>query len=126
MSYINQYGEGYNFKAPSTQSGNQTTEVQFPVFDVQSLTLSSNAASATLSHTETLIDLGSDNLAAAATVTVTNECPTGSKLYVKFKCGSTKYDVTISDGTNSTVITGVASKTNFDALVFDGTNWLLV
>lgn len=120
-------GQKLSFKAPATKVGGDEIVTQFPFVDSQALTISENKASATIAATETILTLGTENLSAACVLTVTPQLPIGAKLYVKFKCGGTKYDVTVKIGENTeATITGVANKTNLAAFLFDGTNLLSI
>jgi len=120
-------GETVGFHLPNTLVGDPEKEVQLPYLVSQSLTISSNKASATVAATENLLKVGSANLAAACTLTLTNKLPVGAKVYVVFKCGGTKYDVTVKDGEDTVAtITGVASSTNLASFLWDGTSFLKI
>lgn len=129
MTYINNNtGQSYNFVTPNKKIGtNDYFEETFPCTDVQALTLSSNKADAKMNATTTILDLGSENLSAAATITLTETtAPVGSRLFVKFKCGGTKYDVSVKIGDVTTTITGVANKQNLASFLWDGTSILAI
>ena len=83
-----------------------------------------------LKRTTSLVTLGSSNLAAATTLTATPDAklPKGAIMYVKFQCGSTKYDVTVKKSSEDTGVTivGVASSTVCKSVLWDGTNWIVV
>lgn len=122
-------GASYNFKAPAIiDDANSKNEVYFPTFESKSVTLSSNAGSATINRTETLLDLGASNLAAAATLTLTadSNLPAGAKVRVKFPCGATKYDVTVKKDAadNGVVLIGIASTMVCKSVMWTGTAWI--
>ena len=120
-------GETVGFHLPSFLVGDPKKEVQLPYLVAQNLTISSNKASATVAATENLLKVGSANLAAACTLTLTNKLPVGAKVYVVFKCGGTKYDVTVKVGEDTVAtITGVASSTNLASFLWDGTSFLKI
>ncbi len=130
--YLNkETNASYNFVAPNiSEDENKKVEEVFPTSEKKDVTLSSNAAEVTVKRTITIIDLGSDNLAAAATLTLKpdSNLPIGAKVYVKWKNGGTKYDVTIKQDSNTTVGTGVgvASTTVTKEVIWTGSSWLIV
>ncbi|MBQ1652669.1 MAG: hypothetical protein II575_02360 [Bacteroidales bacterium] len=124
-------GASYSFKAPNIEEDTgKNVEVMFPTFDDIAVTLSSNAGSAAIKRTASIVKLGTENLAAATTLTATpsDELPKGAIIYVLFKCGSTKYDVTVKKNATDTGVTivGVASSTVCKSVLWDGTNWIVV
>lgn len=124
-------GASYSFKAPNIEEDTgKNVEVMFPTFDDIAVTLSSNAGSVAIKRTTSLVTLGSSNLAAATTLTATPDAklPKGAIVYVKFQCGSTKYDVTVKKSSEDTGVTivGVASSTVCKSVLWDGTNWIVV
>lgn len=124
-TYMNMATGGrYTFVAPAVDvDGTKETKVQFPVTDYQEVTISEeNTATATISQTTTILDLGSTALAAKPTITLTNKCPEGARIILKFTCTS-KYDVDLSDGTNTVTITGTANTTTTSELFFIGGIW---
>lgn len=120
-------GQKLSFKAPATKVGGDEVVAQFPFVDSQVSIISENKASATIAATETILTLGTDDLSAACTLTLEQHLPVGAKMYVKFKCGGTKYDVTVKIGEDTeATITGVANKTNIAAFLWDGTHLLSI
>lgn len=130
--YLNKTnGSSYNFVAPNIEEdAGRHIQVVFPTFDDIAVTLSSNAGSADIKRTTSLVTLGSANLAAATTLTATpdSKLPKGAIMYVKFQCGSTKYDVTVKKNASDSGVTivGVASSTVCKSLLWDGTNWVIM
>lgn len=120
-------GQSGSFEMPSTKVGPDSVKAQFPFVDKQSLTIASNKASATIAATETILEIGSEALAADTTLTVDPKTPVGAKSYVKFICGGTKHDVVVKIGTTTeATITGVASKTNLATFLWDGSHLLTI
>lgn len=130
--YLNETnGSSYNFVAPGIEEdAGKHIKTVFPTFDDKAVTLSSNAGSVAIKRTTSLVTLGSSNLAAATTLTATPDAklPKGAIMYVKFQCGSTKYDVTVKKNAEDTGVTivGVASSTVCKSVLWDGTNWVVV
>ena len=89
-----------------------------------------NAETVEVERTTTIVDLGSDNLSAAATLTLTpgDGLPAGAEVLVKWSNGSTKYDVTVKKDASTTVgtLVGVANTTVTKRLVWSGRAWLIV
>lgn len=121
--FFNSLGGVFNFVAPAVGTGK--TEVQFPVFEKQNVTLSSNKADVDVNHTETLLDLGATALGAKAELTLTVNCPVGAKLYVKY-VNTTSYGVDLKIGEATVALGGSANSTLFRTLVWDGTTFNLV
>lgn len=124
-------GASYGFKAPNIPGdAGKDTEVMFPTFELLKPTLSSNAAKVDVVRTHTAVDLGSDALAAAATLTAApaEDLPNGSRLMVKWLNGSTKYDVTVKkDSADSGIaLTGVQSVGVCYELVWLDSKWVLL
>lgn len=124
-------GASYGFEAPEIESDrNKDVQVPFPTFETLTPTLSSNAASVDVVRTTTLVDLGSSDLAAAATITAVagGKLPAGARLMVKWTNGGTKYDVTLKKDADTTcaTLTGVASTTVCYEVVWTGTTWQLL
>lgn len=130
--YLNkETNASYGFVAPKiSEDENKKVEEVFPTSEKKDVTLSSNAAEVTVKRTLTIVDLGNDNLAAGATLTLEpdSKLPMGAKVYVKWKNGSTKYDVTIKQDSSTTVGTGVgvASTTVTKEVIWTGSSWLIV
>lgn len=126
VGYFNAQGGVYNFKAPKKGTGKK--ETQFPYVDSQVLALESNKADAEVTHTVSILTLGSDNLAAAATLDLDlANAPVGACVYLIFKCGGTKYDVTVKSGESTLAsVTGVANKTNMASFLWSGTELLAI
>lgn len=121
----------YNFTAPKIEEdANTQVNVMFPTVGVKSVTLSSNAATVAVERTTTIVDLGSDALAAAATLTLTpgDDLPAGAEVLVKWANGGTKYDVTVKKDASTTVgtLAGVANTTVTKRVVWSGSAWLIV
>lgn len=121
----------YNFMAPEiAEDADKQVNVMFPTVGVKSVTLSSNAATVVVERTTTIVDLGSDALAAAATVTLTpgDNLPAGAEVLVKWVNGGTKYDVTVKKDASTTVgtLVGVANTTVTKRVVWSGSAWLIV
>ena len=121
----------YNFVAPKiAEDANKQVNVMFPTVGVKSVTLNTNAATVEVERTTTIVDLGSDNLSAAATLTLTpgDGLPAGAEVLVKWSNGSTKYDVTVKKDASTTVgtLVGVANTTVTKRLVWSGSAWLIV
>lgn len=124
-------GASYGFVAPEIEKdAGKQTEVVFPTFEKEAVTLSGNAAEVNVVRTTTFIDLGADALAAAATITAKadSNLPAGSKIMVRWNNGGTKYDVTVKkdSATTCATLTGVASTKVCYELVWDGSTWQLL
>lgn len=122
--YMNAAGATYNFRAP--ESGTGIKEVQFPYFEKQAVELSSNKADVTVNHTETQLIVGSEALAAKATLTLTVNAPAGSKVYVAFENGGTAYGVDLKVGEQTVALAGAQNKVLFYALMWDGTSLFVI
>ena len=121
----------YNFTAPKIAgNANEQVNVMFPTVAVKSPTLSSNAATVEIECAKTIVDLGADNLAAAATLTLTpgENIQPGDEVLVKWSNGGTKYDVTVKKDAATTVgtLVGVANTTVTKRAVWSGSAWLIV
>lgn len=124
-------GASYGFKAPNIPGdAGKDTEVMFPTFELLKPTLSSNAAAVDVVRTTTAVDLGSNALAAAATLTAkpSSELPEGSRLIVKWVNGDTKYDVTVKKNSEDSgvALTGVQSIGVCYELVWLDSKWVLL
>lgn len=130
--YLNkETNASYNFVAPKiSEDENKKVEVVFPTSEKKDVTISDNAALVDIKRNVTIVDLGSDALAAAATVTLNpdSQLPVGAKAYVKWANGSTKYDVTVKKDSSTTcgTLVGVASTTVTKELMWTGTTWVVV
>ena len=129
--YINENTKGvYNFKAPEIEEdAEKVTEVQFPTFEKKTVTLSSNAGSATIKRTKTLVDISANNLAAATTLTLTaTKIDAGSVVFVKYKCGGTAYNVTVKKNADDAgvALAGTASSTTCKSVMWDGEAWIVL
>lgn len=121
----------YNFKAPEIQEdADKVVETIFPTQENKAVTLSSNAAEVTVNRSTTFVDLGSEALDAAATLTLTpgKNMQVGDRVLVKWVNIGTKYDVTIKKDASTTIgtLVGVQSKTVVKEVVWDGSTWLIV
>lgn len=132
MSWIRKETEAsYNFKAPQvSEDENKILETVFPTQENKGVTLDSNAAEVTVQRSLTIVDLGSEALAAAATLTLTpgSDMQVGDRVLVKWVNGGTKYDVTIKKDASTTIgtLVGVQSKTVTKEVVWNGSTWLIV
>lgn len=59
-------------------------------------------------------------------LTINPDVEIGAEIMLKSSCGTTPYDITLGTGTDAATITGVASKTNWSHLIYDGSQYNLV
>lgn len=128
--YINKTnGASYNYKAPNiSDDANSKVVAIFPTFESQEVTLVSNAATATIKRTETLIDLGDTALTANATLTLTPDTnlPAGAKVRVKFAESGNIKTVTVKKDADDDGVTlnGMTSRTICRTVMWSGTEWI--
>lgn len=91
---------------------------------------SSLADAATVARTMTrdheIIVLDELGQGTTLNLTINSDIQIGAGIMLQTSCGSTAYDITLGTGTDAATITGVANKTQWCHLVYNGTQYNLV
>ena len=108
--------------------GDKGFEIGFPTPDTyyeSSLTDATTVArTITLDHEIIVLDeLGQGT---TLNLTINADIEIGAEIWLKSSCGTTPHDITLGTSTDNTTITGIASKSQWSYLKYDGSQYNLV
>lgn len=132
MTHINETRKSkYAFRAPDIAAdAGKTVEVPFPTEEAKAVTLSSNAASETVTRATTILKLGTLAAASELVLTAGGDLKVGDRLYVNWTEASTACGCALKHGESTLISAANAKGSNSAAvtkqLLWDGSTWMVL